>query len=388
MKYEFDKYIDRTQTKSEKWDFGERDVFPMWVADMDFASPPAVVEAILKRAAHGIYGYTFAPPSYYRALMDWVERRHGWPLQQEWICYSPGVVPGINMLIRALTQPGDEVILQMPVYYPFFEAVKGNGCRIVNNALKLDNGRYFMDFADLAEKCAKKRASLLVLCNPHNPVGRVWEREELEKVGEICLANGVTVISDEIHSDLIYPGYKHLPFAGLSPEMAAHSVTCYAPSKTFNLAGLQTSCLVIPDAGLRRRYLNVLAANGLEEPNIFGIEALEAAYRYGADWLEELLGYLKGNLDYLRGCLRQNIPEVKLIEPQGTYLVWLDCRELGLSPAAQEEMFLGRAKLWLDEGYIFGNGGEGFARINIACPRVLLEEGLHRLEKAVKGIRK
>ena len=386
MKYNFDKVIDRYQTNSYKWDKGAKDLLPMWVADMDFEVPKPIKEAMIKKAEHGIYGYTLAPDSYYDAIINWEKKRHGWQIKKEWIMFSPGVVPGINMLVRALTQPGDKVIVQTPVYYPFFGAITNNGAQIERNPLKFENGTYRMDFNDLEEKTKNPRAQLLILCSPHNPVGRVWSREELKKLGRICQNNNVTVIADEIHCDLIFKGYKHTPFACISDDFQQNSITCIAPSKTFNLAGLQTSAFVIPDEKLRQRFFNVLESNFLLLPNAFGITALEAAYNHGEEWLEQLMDYLQENLDFLVQFTKKYLPKVNVIKTEGTYLVWMDFRGLGLDNNALEDLMLNQAKIWLDEGYVFGEEGAGFERINIACPRSILEQGLQRIADAVKSL--
>lgn len=384
MKYDFDKKVVRKNTGCIKWDLGDESVIPMWVADMDFETPQPVIDAVKKRAEHGIYGYSFLQDSYYEALINWMNKRHGWKVQKEWIAFAPGVVPAVNMLVRALTQPGDKVIIQSPVYYPFYKAVTNNGCQVIENPLIYEKGRYFMDFEDLERKIKDDRVKLLILCSPHNPVGRVWTREELTKLGNLCLKYEVLIISDEIHSDLIYSGNKHIPFASLSQQFAENSIVCTAPSKTFNLAGLQTSNIIIPNRKIRKLYDNVLESNGINEPNVFGIKACEAAYRDGEEWLHELLEYLEDNRDYLINYIESHIPEIKAIKPEGTYLVWLDCSKLGMKSEKLHEFFMEKAKVWFDEGYIFGCGGENFERVNIACPRATIEEALKRMEMAIK----
>ena len=386
MKYNFDNVINRRNTNSSKWDGADADLLPMWVADMDFEVPPPIKDAIVKRAEHGIFGYSLPPESYYEAIINWEKRRHGWAVDKQWIAFSPGIVPAVHMLVRALAQPGDKVIVQTPVYYPFFNAIINNGCQIEKNPLQLQNKKYTMDFDDLERKVKGPRAKFLILCSPHNPVGRVWNREELVRLGELCVANDVTVISDEIHCDLIFKGHKHLPFAALDKRFAKNSVTCIAPSKTFNLAGLQTSAVIIPNAKLRGRFSNVLVSDGLRSPNPFGITALEAAYNHGEPWLEQLMDYLSDNVDFLIRFVEERLPMVEVIKPEGTYLVWMDFRKLGLDPDTLEDLMLKKARVWLDEGYIFGRGGEGFERINVACPRSLLKQGLQRIERAVNSL--
>lgn len=355
----------------------------MWVADMDFQSPPAVIEALKSRVEHGIFGYSYPSDSYYEAIISWIRRRHNWEIQRDWIMFSPGVVPGIHMLIRSLTRPGDKVIVQTPVYYPFFGAIENNGCHILSNSLKCKDGRYTMDFEDLERKAKDPRARVLVLCSPHNPVGRVWTKEELTRLGRICAENDVTVISDEIHCDLVYRGHSHTCFASLDKAFLENSITCHAPSKTFNLAGLETSVIVIPNPDLRRELANIVLP---PRPNVFGAVALEAAYSHGDEWLDELRRYLEANLEFLNKRVEARIPRIKVVEPEGTYLVWLDCRELGMDTESLEKFMLNEAKLWLDEGYIFGREGAGFERINIACPRPILEEALDRLERAISAL--
>ncbi len=390
MKYNFNNVIERRKTNSAKWDaverlYGDKDVLPMWVADMDFQTPPKVIEALKKQAEHGIFGYTYKPPSYYQPFLDWMERRHGWKIKPGWLTYSPGVVTALNICVLALTQPGDKVILQPPVYYPFFRVVLNNGRQVVNNPLKLKNGRYFMDFDDL-EKRAGSRTRVMIISSPHNPVGRSWEKEELARLGEFCLKKDIVLISDEVHSDLIYPGHKHIPTASISDELALKTITCVAPSKTFNLAGLKTSVIIIPNPKLRRRFNIMLSNLGIGMDNSFGLVAFESAYRYGEDWLEELLEYLNQNLEYALKYFGGKIPAIKVIKPEATYLLWLDCRELGFDDEGLKEFMTRKAKVGLDDGPPFGPGGQGFQRMNIACPRATLEEGLKRIEKAVRDL--
>jgi len=393
MKYNFDEIIDRTDYHSEKWDelktkFGDipEDVLPMWVADMEFRAPKPVIEAIKKTAEHGIYGYTSRPDSYYQAIIDWMEKRHNWKVKKDWLAFSPGVVPALSIIIRAFTQPGDKVIVQPPVYYPFFRIIENNGCHVVNNPLKLSNRKYFMDYDDLERKIDDPRVKLLILCSPHNPVGRVWQKEELIILGEICLEHKIMVISDEIHADILFKGYKHIPFASISPAFAHHSITCTAPSKTFNLAGLQTSTIIIPNKKYYKTYNNALDSLALDENNVFGLVALEAAYRYGEEWFEQLSSYLNENLEFLMKYFKEKIPKIEVIKPEGTYLVWLDCRQLGLSAKDLNNFMLNKARVALDDGYWFGTEGEGFMRMNIACPRSILEKALGRIEGAVDSL--
>ncbi|WP_407309263.1 MalY/PatB family protein [Desulfosporosinus sp. SB140] len=387
MNYDFDKLYDRRRTGSIKWDFNQRifgreDVLPLWVADMDFLAPEAVVEALVNRAKHGIYGYTDGMDEYYDSLTAWMAERHSWQIQRDWIVFSPGIVPALNELVRALTKPGDKILLQSPVYPPFFQAIKNHGRELVNSQLNLVNGKYVMNFEDLEEKFAHG-VKMMILCSPHNPVGRVWQREELERLGRLCLTYDVLVISDEIHSDLIYNGYRHIPLSSLTPELASQSIVCTAPSKTFNLAGLQTSNLIIPNKKYREAYKSSANLTGIHHPNLFGITALETAYREGREWLEQLMLYLQGNLEFLTSFIARELPQIGVIQPEGTYLVWLDFRALDLEPKTLQEFLVHKAGVGLNAGYAFGAGGEGFERINIGCPRSVLEEGLERIKKAL-----
>lgn len=406
MNNNFDQEVNRRDTNSVKWEFKqnedlsgiehtqaffEEQILPMWVADMDFVSPRPVVDALVERAKHGIYGYTALTQAGYQSVVRWMQRRHGWEIEPEWISLSPGVVPALNMLVRALVSTGGKVLIQPPVYYPFYGAIEHNGAELVVNPLIYQNGRYRMDFDDLEAKCKDPGVQLAILCSPHNPVGRVWTREELIRFGEICIENNVLVISDEIHGDLIYYGHIFTPFAGISDLFSQNSVTCTSPSKTFNLAGLQTSCIVIPNQDLRSTFEKVLQSNGLFGLNTFGVVALQAAYDYGEAWLEELLEYLEGNLEYLEAYVAEHIPQLTVVRPEGTYLVWLDCRRLRLDKWELKKFMIEEAKVYLDEGFIFGAEGDGFERINIACPRSVLSEALDRIRKAAgrlsEGIR-
>jgi len=392
MEYDFNRTIDRKKTGSVKWElveelFGEKNLLPMWVADMDFDAPAPVVEALINRAKHGIYGYTACMPSFYKSIIDWNKKRYNIDIDREWILFSPGVVPALNMIIQAFTRSGDKVIIQLPVYYPFIKAVENNECSILSNSLILEDGRYRINFADLEQKAKDNKAKLLILCSPHNPVGRVWTEEELVRIGEICNKNEVLVISDEIHSDLILKGFKHTPFASISTDSLMNSITCNSPSKSFNLAGLQTSYIVIADPVKRQKFSKVLARNGITGPNVFGALALEAAYSYGEEWLKQLIEYIQKNLEFLKDFIHDRIPMVRVIEPEATYLVWLDFRKLGLDKKGLKNFIRKEAGLALDDGYMLGSAeGDGFERINIACNRSTLERGLSRLEKAIKNL--
>lgn len=390
MGYNFDEVINRLGTASVKWDgvktrFGVSDALPMWVADMDFRSPEPVIEALMNRAKHGVFGYTFRTDSYHEAIVNWLLRRHGWGIEKDWISHAPGVVPALGFLIEAFTEAGDGVIIQPPVYYPFKRVIEAHQRVVVTNPLRLVSGHYEMDFEDLKQKV--QGAKMLILSNPHNPVGRVWTKDELTQLGNICLDAGVLVVSDEIHSDLIYRGYQHIPFASLGERFAQYSVTCLAPSKTFNLAGLQTAYAVLPNSELKERYEKVLAIHSMNSTNVFGAVSLEAAYNYGESWLEELLTYLAGNLEFLTQFLQARLPEVKVFQPEGTYLVWLDFCALGVEAKALDDLFVREAKVALDEGHLFGEEGNGLERINIACPRSVLATGLEQIAAAVEAFK-
>ncbi len=398
MKYDFDQVCDRQNTNCVKWDsapfiFSPHDVIPMWVADMDFPVAQPIVDALKKRAEHPYYGYTQPGPGLNEIIVDRMERKFNWKIKPEWIVFTPGVVPALNVAIRSLTHPGDEVIIQEPVYYPFFPAVTNSGCQIVNNGLKRIKDRYEMDFEDLESKFlprlgmvpTSRRIKAMVLCNPHNPVGRLWNREELTRLGEIVLRHEVTVISDEIHCEILFKGQRHTPFASISEEFEQNSIVCMAPSKTFSLAGLEVSSIIIPNKKLRRNFASA-RMGVLPGPNLFGYTALEAAYRFGDEWLDQVLDYLQGNLDYLQDTFVRKIPRVKVIPPQGTYLIWLDFSALGLDDLELRKFMREKARVGLDDGFLFGKGGSGFQRMNIACPRYILTEALNRIEKAVNEV--
>lgn len=390
MAYNFDTLIDRTKTNSIKWNreiLPEdcRDAIPLWVADMDFASPPEVQAAILERASHPIYGYTNRSEEYYRSFIEWMKRRKAWDIQKEWIVFSPGVVPALNIAVLAYTHPGDKIIIQPPVYYPFASAILNNGRQLVENPLIIRDGRYTMDFDDL-EKKIDSQTKLFILCSPHNPVGRVWTIDELSRLVDICAERDIVIVSDEIHSDILVETAVHHCTSTVSDNAAAITVTFTAPNKTFNLAGLQIANAIIPNARLRRAFVQQVSNLGLNLANIFGMVAQEAAYGKGEPWLEELLAYLRSNYDVLKHFLSERIPSIKVFPLEGTYLPWLDCRALGLDDTQLHDLFLKDAKLWLDDGTMFGTGGSGFMRLNIACPRSVLVRALEQLEKAVHAI--
>lgn len=386
MKYNFNKVVKRIQ--SEKWCekkkiFGKEDIIPLWVADMDFESPKPVVEAIIKRAKHSIFGYTFRSTLYYDSIINWFIKRYKWKIEKDWISYSPGVVPALSFIALSFSNPGDKIIVQSPVYRRFFEVIMNNGRQVLNNPLKLKNDKYFIDFNDFEKKARDSRVKLFFLCNPHNPIGRVWNKGELVKLGKICMENNIIVISDEIHSDFIYRGYKHVVFASISENFAQNSITLNSPSKTFNLAGLQTSVVIMPNKKYYKNFDNKINSLKVGRGNVFGLVALEAAYNFGEDWLRQLMEYLEENLNLLTRFFKERVPKIKVIKPEGTYLIWLDCRQLSLNDSELREFMIEKAKVGLIDGYKFGLGGEGFQRINIGCPRIILREALKRIEKAV-----
>lgn len=389
MKYDFDKVIDRGNTNSVKWNYakeyvGVEDALPMWVADMDFETVPEIKEAIIARAQHPIYGYTARSDGYYQVLIDWNQKRHGWKIEKKWITHSSGVVNALYTSIRALTRPGDGVLIQPPVYHPFYRAISKCGTRAVLNPLKIEDGKYVPDLEDFESRLRQDNVRLFILCNPHNPVGRVFAREELEAMGELCLKYKVTVVADEIHSDLVFKQYKHIPFASISKDFEQNTLVCTAPSKTFNLAGLATSNIIISNEELRRKYDIACENMALKSFNIFGAVACEAAYRHGEGWLGQVIDYIEANKNYALDFITNRIPRLKPFDSEGTYFLWLDCRNLGFSRDELERFMLHKARLWFNQGYIFGAGGDGFVRINIACRRAIIGEAMTRLESAVE----
>jgi cystathionine beta-lyase len=400
MPFDFDEVIDREKTHAVKWDYhnhggfeawdktyrhhGEDRVLPMWVADMDFRVAPAITDALHRLVDHGIFGYSSKTQDYTDAVCTWFRTRQGWNVDEDWLATAPGVVPTLNVIVRAFTEPGDRVIVQRPVYYPFFRVTHNNGCEVVSNSLILDENGYTIDFDDLEAKARDPKAKLLILCSPHNPIGRVWSAEELRRVSEICARNGVIVVADEIHGDLMMPGQRFTPFATLGEEAAMNTIVCTAPSKTFNLAGLHTSNIFIPNPDLRDRYKATFAAHALPGMSPFGIVATIAAYRGGAGWLDAVMAYVAANADHLIADFAEHLPQLRPFRPEGTYLMWFDCRSLGLNADALEDLMLNKAKIYLDEGKIFGVEGEGFERINLACPRRTLDEALARMHKAIQ----
>lgn len=399
MKYNFNKVTSRAGTDAAKWEtiqseadahvhirtgrfFGEEAAIPMWIADMDFAAPQPVIEALAARVKHGIYGYTERSATYGRAVANWMKSRHGWEMQPEWIVTTAGVVPALAMLARTFLQPGEKAIIQTPVYFPFRMVLELNDIQVVENPLLFEDGRYHMDFDDLAAKVRDPQTKMLILCSPHNPVGRVWSRDELTRLAEICRANDVLVVSDEIHGDLTFAPFTL--FGTLSDDFTQNAVITTAASKTFNLAGLATSNIIIPNASLREKFEKYLLKNAIFGTNLFGRLATETAYAHAADWLDQLLDYLSGTLDFMEKYFAKHIPQIRMIRPEGTYLVWLDCRALGLDSQSLPRFFLDRARVYLEDGSVFGTAGEGFLRMNIATPRKLVKEALRRMRDAVE----
>lgn len=382
MDYHFDQPVDRKHTDCIKWDAAGPDVLPMWIADMDFKAAPVIQQALEDRVAHGIFGYTQTPQRFYDAILGWWKKRHGFAVHPDWLIPVTGVIPALSALIRALTAPGDKILLQPPVYNHFFASIAHCDRQAVQNNLRLYNGVYHLDYDDLENKAADPAVKLLLLSNPHNPVGRVWTAEELLRIGEICLRHHVVVVSDEIHSDLVYDPHRHTPFASLGHDYALQSITVSSPSKTFNIAGLQAAYLFSENDVFRKHVRHILEMQEMALLNPFAIEALIAAYEHGEDWLESLKTYLAANFTYLTDFCRTHLPLVDVIPLQATYLVWLDGRSVIPSAADFTDRLLHEQQLWLSPGTLYGDAGEGFLRVNIACPRILLEEGLTRLVKA------
>lgn len=389
MKYDFDEIINRKNTDSMKWssdylaeNFESGDAIPLWVADMDFRTAQPIIDALVARAQHGIYGYALAGDEFYDAIVNWQRRRNSWEISKDWILFSPGIVPALGHIVKTFCEPGDNVIIQSPVYYPFYGAIRGGGCNIVNNKLINNDGHYEIDFDDLESKAAD--AKMMILCSPHNPVGRVWTEADLVRICEICKRNGVLLIADEIHSDLIYKPHVHTPCGKIASESGIKHIVCTAPSKTFNLAGIQTSCIIVPNGEMRKKLSKTFYKADIM-PNVFALAAMTAAYNEGEEWLEQLLEYLKGNIDFIESYINENMPEVKFLKPEGTYLAWLDFSAYGWDKEKLKDVVMRKAGLALDDGYIFGDGGETCQRINFACPRSLLAEALERLSAVIKS---
>lgn len=389
-KYNFDEVIDRKNTNSLKYDFAvERgrpaDVLPLWVADMDFRAPQPVLDALHSAVDHGIFGYSEVKGEYFAAVSAWFEKNFGFAPQEDWLVKTPGVVYALAQAVRAFTHEGDSVIIQPPVYYPFFSVIKDNGRRVVESPLIYENGHYDIDFADFEKKVVENDVKMFILCSPHNPVGRVWTKDELARLGEICAKHKVFVVSDEIHCDFAFPQHPHTVFIDACPELRESCAVCTAPSKSFNLAGLQVSNIWIPNAEARAAFAQEIDRSGYSQLNTLGLVACRAAYESGGDWLSACKSYMRENLDFMRAFLAERLPEIRLVEPEGTYFAWLDCTALGHSRRELDELVTSRAKLWLDSGHIFGGGADLFQRVVLACPRKTLEQALLQLESAVKN---
>lgn len=384
MKYDFDKIINRRNTNSVKWDSNEeKDILPMWIADMDFKTVDPIIKALEKRVNHGIFGYADIPKAYYEAEVNWWEKRHNFKIKKEWIEVSTGVIPSLSAVVQAFTEPGDKVLIQSPVYNYFNSSITNNKCHIVLNELKYNGVHYEVDFEDFEKKASDEKVKIFILCNPHNPGGRVWSKDELQRLGEICLKHSVLVLADEIHRDLVYKGNKYTPFSSISESFLMNSITCTSPGKTFNVAGLKTSNIIVANEEYRKKVDRSLNINEAIEPNLFGIEGLIAAYNEGEEWLNQLLDYLEENRNYLITYIKERIPKLKVMKPEATYLVWIDCRSLGMASKELSSKLLSEGKLRISDGSAYGEAGEGFIRINIACPRGLLIEGLERLERVL-----
>lgn len=388
MIYDFDRVIDRRNTLSCKWDQSEPDILPMWVADMDFKTAEPIINALRSRAEAGVFGYSIYMDDVYDAVTGWFMRRHNWKVEKEWICFSPGIVPALHAFSRIFAGKGDKIIMNSPVYYPFFGAAVKNGAEPVYNELIYKNGRYEIDFDDFERKASDPAVKMYYLCSPHNPGGRLWAKEELTRLGEICLRNNVLVIADEIHCDLVYPDKKHVPFGSLKEEIVDNSIICTAPTKTFNLAGLQISSVIIKNEELRKKYADYMDSSGFDkgEAGVFGLEGMRAAYLYGDEWLDQLIQYIQKNLEFLIKYISDNMPGVKVMIPDATYLVWLDFKSYGIESHELHKKLKYSGKVWLDQGYMFGDAGKGFERINIACPRIVLEEGLKRIKICLESL--
>lgn len=387
--YDFDRIIDRRGSGAIKYTalkgiYGREDLIPLWVADMDFATPPFIVDALNERMKHPVFGYTAEPEDYWPAVIDWIRELHGWEVKRAWLSYIPGIVKGIGMAVNVFVKPDEKVIIQPPVYHPFRIVPQSNGREVVYNPLIHNaDGSYTMDFDGLAELAADPKCRLLILSNPHNPGGTVWDAESLRMVADICHRNGVIVISDEIHSDMALFGNRHIPFATVSPEAAECSITFGAPSKTFNIAGIVSSWCIIPNERLRTTFFNWLKANEMEAPNLFAPIATIAALRQGREWREQMLRYIEGNIEYVMNFCAAHIPAIKVLRPKASFLVWLDCRGLGLEHDALIDLFVNKAGLALNDGAMFGPGGEGFMRLNVGSPRSVIEQAMRQFADAV-----
>ena len=388
--FNFDKQIDRYNTNSAKFDTAvaqgyPADVLPLWVADMDFQAPACVLDALHKAADYGIFGYSFLGDGYVKAVQNWFAKRFDWQVEREWLITTPGVVFALSAVVRAVTEPGDAVLVQPPVYYPFYRVINNNGRKLVENPMLYENGKYTIDYAGFEEKILQENVKAFILCSPHNPVCRVWTAEELAQIGAICKKHNVIVISDEIHCDFAFPEHPHTPFVKACPEMQDRTVICTAPSKSFNLAGLQVSNIFVPGRELYAKVKGEMEVISYDSPNMLGAIACQAAYEGGEAWLDACKAYMRENLEFVRTFLAEHLPAIKLVEPEGTYFAWLDCSGLGMTKEELDDVIINKAKLWLDSGAIFGEVAAQFQRVVLACPRATLEEAMRRLEKAING---
>ena len=383
MKYDFDTPVERRGTHSLKWEV-EKEELPMWVADMDFKAAPEIEEAIMERAAHGVFGYSIIPDEWYGAYADWWEKRHHFMIEKDWLIFCTGVVPAISSTVRKLTTPGENVLIQTPVYNIFFNSITNNGRNVLESPLRYEEGGYEIDWEDLEEKLSDKQTSLMILCNPHNPVGKIWDGETLARIGELCEKHGVTVLSDEIHCDLTEPGYDYIPFASVSETCKRISITCIAPTKTFNLAGLQSAAVVVPDGGLRHKVWRALNTDEVAEPNSFATVAAIAAFTKGADWLDALREYISSNKRLVMEYAEKEIPGIRIVPGKATYLLWLDCSGICKDSRELARYIREKTGLYLSAGAAYGKSGEGFLRMNVACPREFVEEGLKRLKAGLE----
>ena len=390
MMWNFDEEINRENSDSVKYDlrdekFGKKDIIPMWVADMDFRTPGFITDKLRERLDHEIYGYFFRSPQYFNSIISWLKTRYGWSVERDHICFCPGTVPALNLCTLTFTRPGESIIVQPPVYYPFFSAVESHGRLLIHNQLKEKDGKWTMDLESLSSVITPN-TKMIILCNPHNPVGRAWNRDELMELAHICLKNKIIILSDEIHCDLTLPGYKHTPLAALSDEIADITVTCIAPSKTFNLAGLSTSSVIISNPVMRKYFRHKMDSLHMGNGNIFGSVASGAAYSGGHEWLDALTGYIEGNVNYVIDYCRELIPEIIPVRPEATYMIWLDCKKLGMTGKELRKFFINKAGVGMNEGSEFGPGGEGFMRMNVAMPRSRVEKAMQQIEKAILHI--
>ena len=394
MKFNFNEKVDRSKNHAAKWEemgakFGSNDLLPMWIADMDIKTAPEIVEAIKEKADQAIFGYVYRPASYYETAAAWCEKRFGYKIDPKTLIHSPGVVPSMNMLVKMLTKEDEKVLIQIPVYPPFAASVKtGKRTLVTNELVKDENGYYTIEFEDLEKKLSDEKVTLMILCNPHNPVGRVWKKEELQKIGDLCVKYNVRILADEIWRDLVLPGYTHTPIASLSREIENITITCFSPTKTFNIAGLQASFAVFPREEEWKAFDNELGEMDIKRNNPFSLVGFEAAYNHGEEWLSELLVHLEGNAQYVADFVKERLPEIKTVKPEGTYLMWLDFNGLNITPEEITDMLIKDAKVAMNDGASFGANGKGFARMNIACPRYMVEDAMARIEKAVKNLKK